>query len=215
MIIEYSTNNIEDKDIEIKKSIDSILNARLSSIMCNIHNLKSIKKYIKEEIPVGCFVDHPLSSCAFGRRIDLIKDAIDSGANIIGITIPFYYMINRKYDKLKEDIIRNNEACKKYNVELRYILEYRKFEHALLVKICDILIQNSINVIYPSTGFFVDNLDDNIIACAYLNQKTKIKTIVTGNIWLASHVNSLLKYKPYAISINNISGLEMLFSRLQ
>lgn len=215
MNIEYCINNIEDKDIDIKNTIDIISTMPISSILCNIHNIKQIKKITREEVPVGCFVDHPLASCAFLRRLDLINDAIDHGANNIAITIPFYYMINRKYDRLREDVAKNYEACKKYNIGLKYILEYRKFDHGLLTKICEILIEGSIDTIYPSTGFFLDNLDDNLIACGYLSQKTNIKTIINGNIWLPAHANSIIKMNPYGVSINNITGLEILFSKLK
>lgn len=215
MIIEYYTNNIEDKEIDIKNNINIISTMPVSDILCNIHNIKYIRKNTKETTKIGCLVDYPLSSCCLYRRQDLINDAIDYGAGSVSISIPFYYMINRKYDKIVEDINKNYELCKKRNVHLKYILEYRKFEHSLLAKICELLIRNGVDTIYASTGFFLDNIEDNILACAYLNQKTKIKTIVNGNIWLPLHVDAALKIKPYGISINNISGLETLFKKLK
>lgn len=214
MQIEYSFNNIEDKEIDIKNNMDIITTYPISSIMSTIHSIKHIKKIVRETLPVGCYVDYPLASNAFARRSDLVRDAIDHGANIIGITIPFYYMINRKYDKVREDIAKNFTECSKHNIELRYILEYRRFEHSLLAKICDILVENSITTIYPSTGFFIDNIDDNIIACAYLTEKSKIKTIVNGNIWQTKQADSIIKMKPPHVSINNLYGLDIFFSRL-
>lgn len=214
MQVEYSINNIEDKEIDIKNSIDIVATYPVSSIMGTIHSIKHIRKILHDKMPVGCYVDYPLASSAFARRTDLVKDAIDHGANIIAITIPFYYMINRKYDKLREDIAKNFLECAKYNIELRYILEYRRFEHSLLAKICDILVENSITTIYPSTGFFIDNMDDNIIACAYLTEKSKIKTIVNGNLWQTKQADSIIKMNPPHVSINNLNGLDIFFSRL-
>lgn len=214
MIIEYYTNNIEDKEIDIRNSIDVVSNMPISDILCNIHYIKYIKKNVRQHIRIGCLVDHPMATCSISRRQDLINDAIDNGADSISITIPFFYMINRKYTKIIEDIHKNVELCKNKKINIKYILEYRRFEHSLLVKICDILIKNNINTVYSSSGLFLDNIEDNIIACAYLTQKTKIKTIVNGNIWLPSHIDSILKINPYGISINTISGLELLFKKL-
>lgn len=213
MYIEYYINSIDEKDIEIKSNIDEVIKYPISGILAPYSQAKFIKKNYPNR-SVGCLIDYPISSCDPSRRLDLINDAIKIDANYICITIPFYHIINRKYDKFREDIKKNLELCNHHNIEIRYILEYRKFDHALLTKICEILILNDIKTVYPSTGFFLDNLEDNIIAASYLKQKTGINVMINGNLWTAKHTDSLIKANSFGFSCNNVTTLKLLDKNL-
>lgn len=209
MIIEYYINSIDEKEIDIKNNIDNIIQFPISGILSSISHVKFLKKKFPN-IKLGCFIDYPIANSDLERRQDLIQDAINAGSNYIAITIPFFDIINRKYSKFRNDIKKNLELCIKNNINIRYILEYRKFDHQLLTKVCEILMENTIDVVYPSTGLFLDNIEDNIIACAYLHEKTGIKTIVNGNIWRKSQIDNLLKIQPYGLSINQISSFNLI-----
>lgn len=209
MYTEYYINSIDEKDLDIKNNVDQVARFPISAISAPIQQIKLIRKMVTG-ISLGCLVDYPLANSELNRRQDLIGDAIKVGIDFISIPIPFYHIINRKYDKFREDILKNTTLCKENGVELRYILEYRKFDHLLLNKICDILIKSSINTIYPSTGFFIDSIEDNTIACAYLKEKTGIQTVVNGNIWKKSQIKSLINVNPYGFSSNNIFSFSLL-----
>lgn len=209
MYTEYYINNIDEKDIDIKNNLDNLKKYKLSGIVSPISQIKFIKK-IAENIDIGCLVDYPIASSDLARRQDLILDALKIGVDYISITIPFYYIINRKYDKFRDDIAKNLDICRNKGTQLRYILEYRKFDHLLLHKICEILMKCEVDTIYPSTGFFIDNIEDNMIACSYLKEKTGIKTVVNGNLWKQPQADSLLKFNPYGFSSNNINSFSFL-----
>lgn len=204
MYIEYYINTIDEKEIDIKTNIDNITKYGVPypSIVAPIHYIKFIKKNYPH-IKCGTYVDYPLAYEELSRRQDLILDAIKLGITFINIPVPFYSIINRKYDKFRDDIKKNLELCVPQHIELRYMLEYRKFDHPLLCKVCEILVQGGVNIVYPSTGFFLDNINDNLIACAYLKEKTGINTIVNGNVWSSDHMQNMLKIKPYGFSSNN------------
>lgn len=208
MKIEYYINSIDDKDIDIKENIDKAVQFNIDSLLCSIHNIRLVKKNFN--INCGVFIDYPLSFNDFNYRKDSIANAIDCGANFVAITTPFQLIINRKYTKFREDIVNNLTLCKNHNIDIRYILEYRKFDHTLLQKVCDILKECGIERVYPSTGLFMDNIEDNIIACSYLKQKTGIDTIINGNIWNKSHIGSIQKNKPSMVSTNQIESLYLL-----
>lgn len=209
MIIEYYINSIDEKEIDIKNNIENIIKSPISGILSSISHVRFLKKNFPS-IKLGCFIDYPIANSDLERRQDLIQDAINAGSNYIAITIPFFNIVNRKYSKFRDDIKKNLELCTKNNINIRYILEYRKFDHQLLTKVCEILMENTIDVVYPSTGLFLDNIEDNIIACAYLHEKTGIKTIVNGNIWRKSQIDNLLKIQPYGLSINQISSFNLI-----
>ena len=209
MYIEYYINTIDDKELDIKSIIDNVIKYPISAITAPHQQIKFIKKNYGH-LYLGSFIDYPMASCDSDRRQDLILDAVKLGINYVNITIPFYHIINRKYTKFREDISKNLEICKKHQIDLRYILEYRKFDHTILAKVCEILMEGGISIVYPSTGLFLDNIEDNIIACAYLQEKTGINTIVNGNIWKHDQIDPLMKIKPFGLSSNQISTLSLI-----
>jgi deoxyribose-phosphate aldolase len=207
MNIEYYINNIDDKDIDIKKIIDELKTTNITKVICTSYYAKLIKKNFPQ-LQVGTFIDYPVSNCETYHRQSMIRDAIKNNIDYIAITLPFYYLVNRKYDKIRDDIQKNLEICE--NKEIRYILEYRKFDHQILAKACEVLLTSGIKTIYPSTGFFLDSLEDNILACHYLHTKTSINTIINGNAWTAKHINQVLKSNMYGFSCNNILALKLI-----
>lgn len=214
MLIEYYLNNIDDKEIDIKNNIETVIQYPISSILGTIHHIKYIKKNcsLSSQIQLGCFVDYPLASSDIERRQDLIVDAINIGINFVSVTMPYFTVVNRKYAKFRDDIKKNIALCNNYNIQLRYILEYRKFDHQLLIKACEILLECGVNIVYPSTGLFLDNIDDNIIACAYLNNKTGINTIVNGNVWKNDQIQHIQKMSPFGFSTNQIESIKLSYS---
>lgn len=211
MYIEYYSNSIDEKDIEIKNIIDELVKLDINNYLFSFSYIKFLTKNYTN-LNFGCLIDYPLASSDPHKRSENILDAIKIGSKYICITLPFYWIINRKYDKFRDDIKKNFDLCKEHNVDIRYILEYRKFDHTLLSKICEILVSNEIKLIYPSTGLFLDNIDDNIIAASYLKQKTGIDSIINGNIWTKNHVKSVVKSSHYGISCNCISSIKTFLS---
>lgn len=202
MYIEYYLNTIDEKDIDIKKQIDDLVTY---SNTINFVSMPYYAKLVKKNFPklnVGCFIDYPLASSDSNFRQLMISDVVKYHIDYINIVIPFYYLVNRKYDKIREDIKKNIEAAN--GIEIRYILEYRKFDHQILTKTCEVLMSGGIKTIYPSTGFFIDNIEDNIIACSYLQKKTSINTIINGNCWSEKHYNNVLSSGMFGFSTNNL-----------
>lgn len=211
MYIEYYSNSIDEKDIEIKNITDELVKLGINNSLNTYSSTKFLTKNYSD-LNTGCLIDYPLASSDPNKRSEMINDAIKIGAKYVCITLPFYWIINRKYDKFRDDIKKNFDLCKQHNVDIRYILEYRKFDHTLLSKVCEILVLNEIKLIYPSTGLFIDNIDDNLIAASYLKQKTGIESIINGNIWTNNHVKSVIKSEHYGISCNNLSSIKTFLS---
>jgi len=210
MYIEYYTNSIDDKEIDIKNNIDNILPYNISAVSAPLSQIRFIKKNF-ETLKCGCFVDYPLAYCDINRRQDLILDAIKvAHIDFINIPIPFFTIINRKYDKFREDIKNLKDLCDYNKIQLRYFLEYRIYSYDLLYKIAQVLLEFDINICFPSTGHLLDDINDNLIASAMINKKTeKINMIINGNIWNSSQANLIFKSKPYGIRLNSINSLQL------
>jgi len=116
---------------------------------------------------------------------------------------------NRKYDKLRDDIKMIKDACSTNKTTIRYILEYRKFDHHCLKKICEIFETMNIEYVFPSSGYFLDNISDNILASIFLYKNSKdLKIISTGNIWLDKHFESLINSGLFGFRTSYIATLQ-------
>jgi hypothetical protein len=80
----------------------------------------------------------------------------------------------------------------------------------LLYRVSQILLDLGIDTIYPSTGYLLDDINDNIIATALINKKVPINIICNGNIWNNSQINNISQSKIYGIKVNSINALDLL-----
>lgn len=208
MIIEVAFHDIDTKDIELKTNIINIIKYQPDYISVLPYYLKLANKTIQGCSKITCPIDYPLGISDPKNRQNEIYTAIKNGANKVDVVIPTLYLVNKKYDKFREDIVANIDICKSHNIELTYILEYRVFNHMLLARLCNILLHHDINTAYASTGHMLDDITDNTIASMYLAKKTNIRTIINGNIWNKNQIKKLCSYAPYGLRLNNIYSLQ-------
>lgn len=211
MITELSFYDIASSDEEFKETIKEINILNPDAICVFLNHIKLVKNNISEKIKISTPIDYPLGNSDTRTRLCAIDSAIKNGADIINVVAQPYYLCNRKYDKFRDDIKQIQELCVKNNVELRYILEYRIFTYELLYKVSQILTSNEIKIIYPSTGYMLDDINDNILACALINKKVpNINMISNGNIWNISQINNISKSKLFGIKVNSVNALKLL-----
>lgn len=207
MLIEFYLNNFYT-DQEVKDIFRQVKNTySIDSILINQHHHR-LSKYFFPSNKTNIYIDYPLGMSTSYIRLKNIE-IISGHSGIVSIQAPSYMLVNRKYEPIRKEIqeIKNILPA---NTEIRYILDYRKFNHNILHKFCSILIENNINSIYPSSGFFLDNIYDNIVASKYLEQKSNILSIFNGNIWTKEHIELIIKSKLYGISLEHIESLKLL-----
>lgn len=212
MIIEYSIYDISLSEDEIRKNIQEVITLKPSVISVFPPYIKLAKALTSTTsgLKIAAAIDYPFGILDTKTRGIAIENSIKSGASIINLVAQPYNFCNRKYEKFRDDIKYNKEICDKYSVEIRYILEYRVFTYELLYKVSQILLDHNINTIYPSTGYSLDDINDNILASALINKKVPINIICNGNIWNISQINNVKKAKLYGLSLNSLNGLELI-----
>lgn len=210
MFIDFAINDIEITDTEAKELVKELLPHKISSITAPYYLIKPIRSVLPEgAVDLSCFVDYPLGISDLKTRLCAIQQAHKYGANAIDICMPQNLASNRKYDKIREDVKSCAEYCVENNLKIKYILEYRAFDHHCLKKICEILEANNILHIYPSTGYFLDNLADNILASIFLHQNSKnINVLCTGNMWVNKHFETIKKSGLSGFRTNSINSLK-------
>ena len=210
MYIDYKITDADSNEVEVKEIVKEISTFKLvNSITAPYYLIKTIKSNLDtKDISLSCAIDYPLGFSDPKTRLTAIDSAIKLGVNMIDIVMPQNLASNRKYDKIREDVKQTLEICSPNQVEPRYILEYRVFDHHCLKKICEILDSFGIKKVFPSTGYFIDNLADNLIASDFLHQNSKdLQIICSANIWNPKQFELLNKANIFGI---RISYLEIL-----
>lgn len=209
MIIEISFHDLDTKETDLKIDIVKSTKYQPDYISVFSQYVKLAKKITNNNIPITVPVDYPLGVSDLKTRQTEILAAGKNGASKVDVVIPIPYLINRKYDKFREDIRSNLDLCQTLNINLNYMLEYRVFNHLALTKICSILKEFKLSTAYVSTGYMLDDIGDNLIASMYLAQKAEMKTIINGNIWNKNQIAHIVKYKPHGLRLKNIYSLEL------
>jgi deoxyribose-phosphate aldolase len=213
MNIEYACYDVAANETEITNTITGAIKFKPSVISVFPQYIKTAK-ILSTTTRISSPVDFPLGILDTKARLIATESVIKQGADIIELVCPAYFLCNRKYDKFREDIRQTLALCISNKVELRYILEYRQYSYELLYKIAQILLDLGINIIYPSTGYLLDDINDNLLASALINKKVPdINIISNGNLWNDAQVKVVKNSQIYGFRVNSINGLNLFYNQ--
>ena len=215
MIIEYANFDIANNDTELKNEIGYACQFNIDTIAVLPNSVKLARAMIPDHISISTPIDFPIGISDSKSRISQIEYAGKNGANKVDILVPTHPVCNRKYDKLRDDIKLNIEICQKLNLSVRYILEYRIFTYETLYKVAQILGSYGIFEVFPSSGYMLDNIMDNILAGVMINKKVpNINIICNGNVWNDSQIDNIIKTNLYGIRIHSLNGLKLVYQKI-
>lgn len=209
MYIDFAIIDTDINEQEAKTLIAEAIELKVNSITLPYYLIKSFKTLgIKDKLTVSCLIDYPLGISDLKTRSYAVEQVSKAGVNCIDISMPQNLAANRKYEKIRDDINSISELARYNGMEIRYILEYRVFDHNCLKKICEIFEQFQIKYVFPSTGYFLDNLADNILASIFLHQNSKdLNVLCTGNIWMNKHFDTISKSGLFGFRTTSIYSL--------
>ena len=209
MRLEYANYDVASNEAEFKENLIQASKYSPSVISVLPSFLKVAKSNIGENTKLATVIDFPFGVMDSDTRNLSVANSIKNGAQIIEMVVPSYYLCNRKYDKIKQDIIAQHQTCLYSNVEIRYILEYRVFSLDVLCRVAQLLLNNNIMTIVPSTGQLLDDISDNLIASAMIQKKVPaLNIIANGNIWNDRHVELIKSQKLYGFRTYSLNSLQ-------
>lgn len=201
--INVSYDLTENELMVLLKEIKTI--PEIQTVVLPAYFVKYARGILGYEKNVSCIVDFPMGMSDIKSRSSLSNFGIKNLANYIDIVVPANYLTNRKYDKIREDIKHQKEICQ----NIRYILEYRSYDHQCLKKVVEILLSNNLDTVAISTGQSLDILADAVIASQFLvSQVEGLKTIITANIWYERHFDIIMKNNIYGIRSSSLHTLK-------
>jgi deoxyribose-phosphate aldolase len=208
MLLEFCQHDHTLNEHENKEIVLEAIKYKPNLISVFSYYAKSISQLTS--IPVCSPIDFPTGISDSKTRLNMAEFAIKHGARALDVTYPAQLISNRKYDKLREDVKNFNNLGIENNVDIRYILEYRKYSYELLYKVSQILLDFGVSTILLSTGYFLDDINDNIIAASMIVKKNpNINIILTGNLWNSNQINNVFKSEMKALRTYNINGLKL------
>lgn len=210
MYIDFALINTDISETDAKNLIkDLIENSYVNSITVPFYFIKLIKPYINNGLDFSCLIDYPLGISDIKTRCVAVQQAVEVGFNTLDITMPQNLAANRKYDKIREDIKLITDSIGNNKINLRYVLEYRKFDHHCLKKVCEIFENGGIKYIFPSSGYFLDNITDNLIASFFLHKNSKdLKIICSSNLWLDKHFEAIINSGLFGFRTSSIYTIQ-------
>lgn len=210
MFLEYINYSPDFYDNDLTKLAEEFPEY-LSTAIVPPYYIRAAKNKLPNNIAVSCLIDYPLGLSNASARLDACQYAIKNKTDKIDIVMQSSNLANRKYDKIREELKNVTDLMKDSNIETRYILEYRSFDHQCLKKACEILCAADIDTIALSTGYGVDVLSDFIIASKFLlSNKKSMKIILTANFWTENHIETMLKHNFYAVRSSHMHSLKYL-----
>lgn len=208
--IEYAHHSIETTDSELKQILKELSTYNISEISVLLPHLKLASKNISNNIILSTIIDYPLGISDSISRLYFTNYAIENGAKKIVLLVPQYLLVNKNYQKIKDELVDIKNICEKHNILLFYMLEYRIFTYDTLYKVTKLLQYSAINNIYISTGFGLDNISDHIIAMSMIKKNVpKINIICNANIFNQSHFNLLKECNISSIRLSSRHSLDM------
>lgn len=208
MYIEFACLDYSLTETDVQNKIKYAIDRGINNICSFSYSINLIKS-IDPKVNIFCPIDFPYGILDSKNRNHILNSLIKNNIAGIDLMIPTKIISNRKYEKLREDVRSNLEICKNNGLQLRYMLEYRVYNHEILAKICQILKDLGIDTILPSTGTMLDDINDNLIACSFLNTKSNIQVICNGNIYTEKHANNIKKTNLYGIRLHHANSIDL------
>jgi len=117
---------------------------------------------------VAAAIDLPYGNNPTPIRLHSILEASRRHIKVIDLVINHSLIANGQWKEFTNDIKACLTACRRNNLELRCMAEYRLFEPKKMLEIAAHLLHLGVQKIVSSTGSIMDDIVDNFILCREL-----------------------------------------------
>jgi len=207
MYLEVSCHDKLATDEIVRKVSFASVEKLLNGVSVHTYYLKTVKEFLIKDMILSSPVDFPYGVSETSVRSHGTLAAIRRGANTIDLVGNSNMLANEKVGKFYDDIDTIKAICVENNVTLRVMLEYRLFEPEKVVRIANGIREIGIEYVLPSTSTGVDPWDDNLAMSALITEKASIKVITSGNIWKATHLESIRASNVFGARFSSLESL--------
>lgn len=213
MKLEYINSSTELTTKQLEQDISYLVNINnFDKIILPHFFIKKANELLKNSSSISCLIDYPLGISDTESRL-LSSSSINNLCDYIDITINANFLCNRKFSLIKKEVEQHKLNFPKNTP--RYILEYRHFSAEFVKKACDILQDCGIEHICLSTGYFIDNIEDYLIASHLIKKNCKKLDVVLYISNISDKKINLLNNQNFGvIRSNSIYTLEQIHRQI-
>ena len=214
MYTELSCYEADAREGDIIQAVFGAVEKRVSGFSVLPHHLSAIKNLLPEGFVLSCGIDYPGGTSLPEVKAHAIISAIRRGANAIDLVINHSLIVDRKFEKIRQELETAYNICKEKNASLRIILEYKLYDAlSLLYAVCDIIAEIGIEYVYVSSGLLPCDILDSIIVGNAV-QKRGLNVIYNTNIWLPKHLEDIKNSGIFGIRFKTIHTINNTFGVL-
>jgi len=197
----YNNSHFDGLEHQTRQVFDAV-SVGFSGIAVPTYLLKEVATYFSgTTIDVATVIDFPNGTSDKKIRQHELLVALRAAADFIDIPINPYLVRDKKYSKIESEIKTFMRMCQDYGAEPRMIMQHSLHTLKESLALARFMQDLEVPYILPSSGFHNDDMYDNLVLCSAIEEKTDIKTIFNGHIWLESQYNQTIQ--------SNIFGLRL------
>lgn len=157
---------------------------------------------------IGVLIDYPYGLADTKVREHELIFSVRNGVKYADISINRKFLENNDFKKIIEEITIFNKIIKGTGVELRVIIESLYFPVPKLNDICTCLFSYGINYVIFGSGIYNNDINDNIINAAIVNDTVPINIILGTQFCTKESYEILKKSKLSGIRLTSQKSLE-------
>tara|TARA_Y100000004_G_scaffold29937_1_gene31069 strand:- start:915 stop:1547 length:633 start_codon:yes stop_codon:yes gene_type:complete len=200
MLTELACYNQDSTYSEILETVFVASEKNLDSVAIPSGFMGRVSEFLKDQ-KFSAAIDFPYGLSSTQVRVHEIIMAIRQGASFIDLVIHNGYIKEKNWRKIKEDLKACMSICDQNNVNIRAIIEYRLFPVETVLLMCDLLNTIGIHNIVNSTGFVVDDINDNAIISHQMQDKTGVFVTSCVRAFKEKHIRIFKELDVHALRL--------------
>tara|TARA_R100000008_G_C3552721_1_gene151390 strand:- start:125 stop:757 length:633 start_codon:yes stop_codon:yes gene_type:complete len=200
MLTELACYNQDSTYSEILETVFVASEKNLDSVAIPSGFMGRVSEFLKDQ-KFSAAIDFPYGLSSTQVRVHEIIMAIRQGASFIDLVIHNGYIKEKNWRKIKEDLKACMSICDQNNVNIRAIIEYRLFPVETVLLICDLLNTIGIHNVVNSTGFVVDDINDNAIISHQMQDKTGVFVTSCVRAFKEKHIRIFKELDVHALRL--------------
>lgn len=209
----YTELSCCDKDAsndDVREALFYAMKKNMNALVVSHNAIPDIKELAKN-IDIVSQIDFPLGNMDMSLRQHAAVSAARKGANCLNVMVNSFFIANKQFDKLAEDLKVIKTICDEYHIVMRAMIDYRILTNNDLLYLSDIIHRCGVDIVYPATHAIPDDVEDSIIIANIISNYSKLNVIVNPNIWQKQHYTKVVNSGIYGVQFRNIESAKIVF----
>lgn len=189
--VDHTVLSQEATEAQIKELCDDAIKYQTASVCIPPSYVKMASEYVQGEMTICTVIGFPNGYQTTAVKVAETKDAVANGAQEIDMVINVGWVKDKKYDLIKQEIVKIKEACGHHI--LKVIIEACLLTEEEKIQMCRIVTETGADYIKTSTGFSKGGATFEDIRLFALNVGKDVKIKAAGGISSVADAREFLR----------------------